>query len=168
MTASPHLPNLAALALLGLVLTAVPGWAQSGLPVPRFVTLRSGEVNVRTGPGSRYPVEWVFVRPHMPVEVVAEFDTWRKIRDHDGSEGWVHQSLLSGRRGLIVTGEEPRPVRAEPRADAPLVARAEPGVIGRLRHCPAAAAWCEVQLGGYRGWMARSDFWGAYPEEAVE
>ncbi len=161
-------PALLAAAMIVLAVPAGGAWADSGLPVPRFVTLRSSEVNVRTGPGSRYPVEWVYTRPGLPVEVIAEFDTWRRIRDHDGVEGWVFQPLLSGRRGALVTGTEPRPVRSEPRADAPLVARAEPGVVGRLLRCPPSGAFCQVQFEGYRGWMARSDFWGAYPDETVE
>ena len=88
----------------GLVLLASPGASpalaatDSGLPVPRFVTLRADKVNVRAGPGARYPVEWVFERKGMPVEIVAEFDTWRKVRDIQGTEGWVHQNLLSSRR----------------------------------------------------------------------
>src|SRR5919204_606278 len=74
----------------------------SGLPLPRFASLRSDEVNVRTGPGTRYPVDWVFKRKGMPVEIVAEFENWRKIRDWQGASGWVHQSLLTGKRSFII------------------------------------------------------------------
>lgn len=137
----------------------------SGLPVPRFVSLRSGEVNLRTGPGVRYPVEWVFVRRDIPVEITAEFDTWRRIRDWEGAEGWVHQSMLSGRRAIVVTGAL-RALHKEPDALTPVIARAEPGVIGWLQRC--RDDWCEVDIEGYRGWLKRTDFWGAYPGEAVE
>jgi SH3-like domain-containing protein len=137
----------------------------TGLPLPRFVTLRSGEVNARTGPGVRYPVEWVFVRKEMPVEITAEFDTWRRIRDWEGSEGWVHQSMLSGKRGVVIRGET-RTLRREARADAPMVARAQPGVMGWLHKCQGD--WCQVELQGYRGWLTRSEIWGVYANERVE
>jgi SH3-like domain-containing protein len=148
-----------------------PAAADSGLPVPRFVTLGSDRVNVRAGPGTQYPVEWIFVRRAMPVEVVDEFDTWRRIRDREGAEGWVHQSLLSGRRGAVVLGDGPQPLRADPGPAAEPVARAEPGVIGRLLRCPPreteGGGWCYVDLAGYRGWMPRDSLWGVYPFEEV-
>ncbi|HEV7368476.1 SH3 domain-containing protein [Arenibaculum sp.] len=136
----------------------------TGLPIPRFVTLRSGEVNVRTGPGTRYPVEWVFVRKDVPVEITAEFDTWRRIRDWEGAEGWVHQSMLSGRRAIVVTGDV-RSLRRSPEPAASAVARLEPGVVGTLQRC--RADWCEVEVEGYEGWLARTEFWGVYPEEQL-
>jgi SH3-like domain-containing protein len=138
---------------------------RSGLPVPRFVTLRSDEVNVRTGPGVRYPVDWVFVRKGMPVEITAEFDTWRRIRDWEGTQGWVHQSMLSGRRSLLVTGKM-RTLRREASENAEAIAQAEPGVIGRLRKCHGS--WCQVELQGYRGWLRRDELWGVYPGEDVD
>lgn len=143
-----------------------PGGAvvRSGLPVPRFVTLRSDEVNVRTGPGVRYPVEWVFVRKGMPVEITAEFDTWRRIRDIDGAQGWVHQSMLSGRRSLTVTGKM-RTLRREASENAEAMAQVEPGVIGRIRKCHGP--WCQVELQGYKGWLQRTEIWGVYPTEEV-
>ncbi len=137
----------------------------SGLPIPRFVSLRSTEVNVRTGPGIRYPVEWVFVRKDMPVEITAEFDTWRRIRDWDGSEGWVHQSLLSGRRTVIVVGTV-RSLRADPDPRGRVVARVEPGVIGELQRCRPAR--CEIAFGDHLGWLGREEVWGLYSEERIE
>src|ERR1700745_1267941 len=92
----------AALVLVAFAASAVA--AEKGLPVPRFVTLRSDQVNVRTGPGERYPIEWVFTRKGMPVEILAEFDVWRKIRDWQGTEGWVHQRMVTGNRAVIVKG----------------------------------------------------------------
>lgn len=137
----------------------------TGLPLPRFVTLRSNQVNVRSGPAPRYPIEWVFVRKDMPVEITQEFDTWRRIRDWEGSEGWVHQSMLSGKRSVVVTGEI-RTLREEPRADAGAVARALPGVMGWLLKCNGS--WCQVDLKGHKGWIQRTEFWGVYPDEAVQ
>ncbi|MBL8833213.1 MAG: SH3 domain-containing protein [Rhodospirillales bacterium] len=157
-----------ALAVLLSLAPTLPALAQSqreALPIPRFVTLRSEEVNLRAGPGVRYPVEWVFVRRQMPVEILQEFENWRRIRDRDGTEGWVHQSMLTGRRAAIVTGDM-RSLRRRPEADAPVVARVEPGVIGALLECKEG--WCRIETGGFRGWLPRDEIWGVYPNEAIK
>lgn len=152
-----------ALALAALLACAAPGRAgETGLSVPRWVSIRASEVNLRTGPGISYPVEWVYHRRRMPVEVLAEFESWRKIRDWEGTVGWVHQSMLDGRRTALVTGG-PRLLRREPRDDAPVVAKLQEGVIGRLEACEIQ--WCEIEAGGYSGWLKRGQFWGVYPDE---
>jgi SH3-like domain-containing protein len=132
--------------------------------LPRFVSLRASEVNLRTGPGIRYPIEWVFKRRDLPVEVVDEFESWRRIRDWEGTLGWVHQSMLRGRRTALVTGE-PRVLRRAPEDTAPPVARVEPGVIGELEGCEPS--WCRVAAGGFEGWLRREEFFGVYPNEAL-
>lgn len=137
----------------------------TGLAVPRYVSLRSDEVNLRTGPGVRYPVEWILQRRHMPVEILAEFENWRKIRDWQGTEGWVHESMLSGRRYAVVTGEV-RNLRRQPDPKAPAVARLEPGVVAELLDC--RDQWCRLDSDGFKGWLMRSEFWGVYPNEAVK
>jgi SH3-like domain-containing protein len=135
------------------------------LPVPRFVSMKHGEVNVRVGPGTRYPIAWVFTKANLPVEITQEFENWRKIRDSEGSEGWVHEASLQGRRFVLVAGQI-RPVHSEPSAESSLVARAEPGVLGRLEKCPPETPdWCRVELGGTRGWLRRGEIWGVYPTE---
>lgn len=138
----------------------------TGLPVPRFVSLRSDEINLRAGPGTRFPVEWTYRRAGLPVEIVREFDTWRRIRDVDGVEGWVQQARLAGRRTFLVRGEE-RTLRASPDPRAEPVARLEPGVIGTIRRCEAASDWCEVSVPGARGFLRREAMWGVYPGEEV-
>ncbi|KZD12900.1 SH3 domain-containing protein [Oceanibaculum pacificum] len=165
LSASPALLTLLAAFLFLLAAPMAEAQAQSGLPIPRFVSLRSGEVNIRTGPGVRYPVDWVFLRKNLPVEIVAEFDTWRRIRDNEGTEGWVHQSLLSGKRTVIFTAPLAS-LRREPRESAPLVARAEPGVVGELIEC--RPAWCRVRAAGLEGWVQPIEFWGTYPDEKVQ
>ncbi|HEX9461814.1 MAG TPA: SH3 domain-containing protein [Alphaproteobacteria bacterium] len=147
-----------------------PGAGTEGPPapgssLPRYVSLRSDEVNLRTGPGVRYPVDWVLQRRHMPVEVLAEFENWRKIRDWQGTEGWVHQSMLSGRRYAIVTGEI-RALHRQADPAAPAVARLEPGVVAQIMECKDQ--WCRVDANGFKGWLTRSEFWGVYPSEAVK
>jgi len=144
---------------------AVPTEDKQGLKIPRFVSMRLGEVNLRVGPGQRYPIAWVFTKKDMPVEIIEEFDTWRKIRDWEGTEGWVNHAALGGKRSVIVTGEI-RALRrsADPQADP--VARVEPGVIGKLLACPAGGDWCQIETAdGTRGWVRRGEIWGVYPDE---
>jgi SH3-like domain-containing protein len=137
----------------------------TGLPLPRFVSLRSGKVNLRTGPGSRYPVEWVLVYRHMPVEIIAEFDTWRKVRDWQGTVGWIHQSMISGRRWAIVR-EGRQPLRRAADAEARIVARIERKVIGQIEQC--REGWCEIDFSGFKGWVRDKQVWGVYPGEKVD
>lgn len=134
-------------------------------PLPRFVSLRAPKVNLRTGPGVRYPIEWVYARTGVPLEVIDEFDTWRRVRDWQGSTGWVHQSMLTGERGAMVIGGQ-RLLRREPREDASGVALVEPGVIGRLSRC--RESWCRIEVKGFEGWLRREEFYGTYPDETVE
>ncbi|MEO3427723.1 SH3 domain-containing protein [Pelagibius sp. CAU 1746] len=142
---------------------APPG--RTGLPLPRFVTLRADEVNLRIGPGIRYPIDWVYHRAGLPVEIIDEFDTWRRIRDWQGTEGWVHQSMVQGRRGILITGKR-HTLRRRPEAGAPGVALVDAGVVGVLERCETD--WCEVGVGGYSGWLERGAFYGLYPGEKVE
>jgi SH3-like domain-containing protein len=137
---------------------------RTGLPLPRFVSLRASEVNLRTGPGVRYPIEWVYRRRNMPVEIIDEFETWRRIRDWEGTVGWVHQSMLQGRRTLRVTGEM-RVVRRSPDPSASPVVRLEPGVLGRLESCEEV--WCEVEIAGFSGWLRRDEFYGLLEGERL-
>ena len=139
----------------------------SGLPLPRFVSLRAGEVNLRTGPGVQYPVEWVYRKSGLPLEVIAEYKTWRKVRDWEGSQGWVHQTMLSAKRGFIVTGGT-RDIRTKANMKAPAVARVQTGVSGRLVACPGGSAFCRVEVEGFEGWLNRADFWGVLKGEAFE
>lgn len=138
----------------------------TGLPLPRFASLGSNRINLRTGPGTQHPVEWTYQRAGWPVEITREFGIWRRIRDHDGAEGWVQQSFLSGRRTFVVRGET-RPLLRRPDESAPVLARLAPGVQGRLRRCDAGSPWCEVEVRGMRGWLNRAWFWGSYQGEEV-
>ena len=138
----------------------------TGLPLPRFAALRSDEVNLRAGPGTRYPITWVYKRRNLPVKIEREFEVWRLIEDADGVKGWVHQATLTGRRGLLITGAE-RTLRAAAADGAAPVARLKPGVVGQILHCDAASDWCQVQVKEYRGFLRRSEFWGTTTGEAV-
>jgi SH3-like domain-containing protein len=130
------------------------------------VSLKTDDVNMRAGPGMNYPIEWVYHRIHLPVQILREFDVWRLIEDEDGIKGWVHQATLSGRRTFETKGAV-RVLRDRPHADAAPVARLEPGVVGRLRRCEAKSAWCAVQVGDYHGYLRRDEIVGVYADEAV-
>lgn len=137
----------------------------SGLPLPRFVSLASDKVNARTGPGSRYPIAWQYQRRGLPVEVVAEYEYWRRIRDREGTETWVHKNLTSGKRYAIVDGTV-RALFKKPDPNAETLLEAEPGVQARLRKC--TEAWCQVEIAGTKGWIPRGHLWGVYPAESIE
>lgn len=138
----------------------------TGLPLPRFVSLKADRVNLRRGPGLRYPIEWVLRRRHMPVEILREFFHWRLVRLHDGTKGWIHQALLSGSRSFIVTSRKAL-LLSQPRLGSSRRAILDPGVIGLIRHCARGSAWCRVTVAKHDGWLRRSAFWGSFPGEAV-
>lgn len=140
--------------------------APSGLALPRFVSLGAKEVNMRTGPGSQYPIKWLYRRPGYPVMVEAEFDIWRKVRDREGETGWIHGSLLSGRRMVVITAPARDPVRTLYEAPHPAsvpVLKAEDGVQGELRKC--RGGWCEIKIDGKKGWLPADQLWGVLDAE---
>jgi SH3-like domain-containing protein len=140
----------------------------SGLPLPRFVSLKAGKVNVRRGPSSDHPVAWVFQRKGMPVEITAEFENWRKIRDSEGAEGWILQSMLSGRRNAYVADwTKAGIVDLYDSADAAsgLAARLQAGVLASIESCDGR--WCAIEAEGHAGFADQSLLWGVYPGEVV-
>jgi SH3-like domain-containing protein len=135
------------------------------LPLPRFATLRSDEANMRTGPGTRYPIEWVYTHKGLPVEVVAEYDIWRRVRDSDGTEGWFHKTELTGKRSVIVTGAI-RELRNSHDDQGAVIAHLQPGAIGQLTSC--SKDWCKLKFDGIKGYLRKTDFWGAYANEIFD
>ena len=138
----------------------------TGLPLPRFAALGSNQVNLRIGPDLRYKIEWTYQRKDLPVQIVEEHENWRRIRDPEGTEGWVQRPLLTSRRSFLVKGEE-RALRRRAEDGADAVARLKPGVIGSIRKCEAESPWCEAKVGDYRGWIKRSEIWGVAGDEAI-
>jgi len=142
----------------------------SGLPLPRFVSLKSDHVNVRGGPNKDHEVAWVYTRPALPVEITAEYENWRRIRDRDGAEGWVYHSLLSGKRTAYVAKPKTRAdfVLLHESADrmSPLRAMLEPGVLGNVKRCNGQ--WCRFTGNGFDGWIEQDRLWGVYPNEKIE
>jgi SH3-like domain-containing protein len=143
---------------------------QSGLPVPRFVSLKSDHVNVRAGPTKDHEVTWVYTRTGLPVEITAEYENWRRIRDWEGAEGWVYHSLLSGRRTAFIAKMKASDELAELHDSADpkssVTAKLEPGVLGAVKRC--TGTWCRVIGPNFDGWVPQERLWGVYPNEKVE
>lgn len=137
----------------------------SGLPIPRYVSLKSDEVNMRVGPGKRYPIIWVYRRANMPVQIVEEFAHWRKIRDFDGTTGWVHKGLLDGARTVLIIDKQQN-LYSQPDATSRTLMRADAMVIGHALAC--IPDWCLLDIEGHEGWIRKADIWGVTREETFE
>ncbi len=137
----------------------------SGLPVPRYVTLKSDEANLRAGPGLEYPVLWQYRTPKLPFRVDAEFGIWRKVVDHDGTAGWMHGSVLSLRRMALVKTNMAK-IHARPDQSSTVIALAERNALMDLQSCPKA--WCKVKSANVRGWIERQAIWGLLQTESLD
>ena len=166
--------TLAAMALLTQPIAAsaadaLAKGASSGFPVPRFVSLSSGEVRVRMGPSFSHKVKWTFQKEGLPVEVVSEFGNWRRVRDAQGEDGWVHHSLLTGRRtALIAPWNEDGtvPLRVSAKSSARAAAYLEPLVLAKIDRCDGD--WCAISGSGWRGHVPQATLWGVYPSEELD
>jgi SH3-like domain-containing protein len=141
----------------------------SGLPVPRYVSLKSDHVNVRAGPTKDNDVSWVYTRAGLPVEITAEFENWRRVRDSEGAEGWVYHSLLSGRRTAVVTmktRDELAPLYDSADPKSAVAARLQAGVVAQVKKC--GSGWCHVSGNGFDGWIQQERLWGVYADEKVD
>jgi SH3-like domain-containing protein len=143
--------------------TEIEEFRSTELPLPRFVSLRSGKVYARSGPALRYPIKWVYRHQDMPIEIIQEYDNWRKVRDVSGDEGWIHFSLLTGERTVLIKADNLVPMREGFSNNARVVARLEPNVIASIKKC--ADGWCKVEADGYHGWIERNYLWGIYEDE---
>ena len=137
----------------------------SKLPLPQFVSLKSDRVNLHEGPSKEHPTRWVYQRVGLPVEITAEFEIWRRIRDSEGGEGWVLHSLLSGRRTAIVAPWKKEPLVLTASDHQQPVAKLSPGVIAGLKSCDGE--WCRLQGPGFDGYMKQENLWGVYPGEKI-
>jgi len=146
---------------------AKDAYMASGYPLPRFVAINTREVYMRAGPDTRFPIQWVYHRKGLPLEVFGEFEHWRRVRDAAGDEGWIHKSMLTGKRTAIVK-DQVAPMRRGSNELADVLAEVEPGVVVDIVRCPNATAFCRVSADGYEGWIARSNLWGVYADEAID
>lgn len=145
---------------------------KSGLPLPRFVSIKANKVNMRVGPGIDYKVDWMYTKSGLPLEILQEFDNWRKVRDSEGAEGWISKSLLSGKRTAIVApwkkGETNGfiTMKNDPSSDASIIAKMEPGLVVKVSTCQNS--WCQVEANSIKGYAPQSQLWGVYPDEIVK
>ncbi len=140
----------------------------SGLPIPRFVSLKAEKVNVRKGPSSDHAVAWVYQSKGLPVEITAEFETWRRVRDAEGAEGWILQNMLTGKRTALIAPSRKGTfinLMAGPSVESGPVAKLASGVLGEIKRCDGT--WCRVTASGFDGYVDQNLIWGAYPGEAV-
>ena len=172
------LGRLFAVLVLAAVLGTIPGMghaakdsaaATSGLPVPRYVSLKSDHVNVRAGPTKDNDVAWVYTRAGLPVEITAEFENWRRVRDSEGAEGWVYHSMLSGRRTAVVTMKSKdalAPIHDRADSESAVAAKLQAGVVAQVKKC--SNGWCRVIGNGFDGWIEQQRLWGVYEGERVD
>jgi SH3-like domain-containing protein len=158
-----------------IALALASGAAQAGsdttgsLPVPRFVSIKADRVNVRGGPDRNHDVSWIYTRIGWPVEITAEFEDWRRIRDSDGTEGWVYHSMLSGKRTAVVqlkAKTDLASLYAKPDSQSTVTARLQVGVLATVKRC--TGSWCQIYGDRYDGWILQTDLWGVYPNEKIE
>ena len=164
------IPVLALLTAVGVATSqAEQLGSASGLPLPRFVSLKADKVNMHIGPAKNHEVKWLYQRAGLPVEITAEFENWRRIRDSDGTEGWVYHSLLSGRRTGVVTSkskDELIPLYERADAKSAVIAQLQPGVLGSVKRC--SGGWCRMYGSSFDGWIPQERLWGVYPNEKIE
>ncbi len=159
--------------VLAVCLFGFPAYAQHGSDteasrnLPRMASLRSKLVNARSGPGSRYPIEWVYKQKNAPVEIIAEFDLWRQIRDWEGAETWVYKPMLSRQRWIKMTNKGTSNIYAKPEHDAKVIAKVEDQVIGKIEKCPENKDFCLIRFASIEGWVQRENFFGVYPGEII-
>lgn len=168
-------PLLAAATVIGFLAILPPARAaqdvgpSTGLPVPRYVSLKSDRVNLREGPSREHLASWVFLRSGLPMEITAESDNWRRVRDSEGTEGWVLKGLLAGKRTALVASwrkNELRPLRSQASNDAAIVANLQTGVLASIKKCDGH--WCRIYGDDFDGFIRQEDLWGVYPGEAVD
>jgi SH3-like domain-containing protein len=165
--------RVAVAAPLALSLAAGAAWAgsdtTSSLPVPRFVSIKADRVNVRGGPDKDHDVSYIYTRVGWPVEITAEFEDWRRIRDSDGTEGWVYHSLLSGKRTAVVQMKLKTALAqlyGKPDDKSAVTAQLQIGVLATVKHC--TGSWCEISGDGFEGWVQQNELWGVYPNEKID
>lgn len=156
------LMRLCLIAVIALPAAAQDTGPVTNLPLPRYVSLKASKANVRRGPSRSHRIDWVFTRRDMPLQITAEYGNWRRVQDRDGLGGWMHYSLLSGSRTVLVQ-EDMLTIRTRPEDEAPVAAALEADVIARLGACNAR--WCRISAEGYKGWAPKSRLWGVDMDE---
>lgn len=151
---------------------------ETGLPLPRFVVLKSNKSNLRNGAGIKNAIKWTYLKRGYPMEVVAEFENWRKLRDIDGTEGWINENLITGRRNAVIIGnkfeqnfekyklkQQETVLLKYPDENSYPIVKIEFGVIGNIKKCNSE--WCKIKIEEYTGWIKKVNLWGVYQEEII-
>lgn len=133
----------------------------------RFVAMRANKVNARSGPNMRYPIEWIYQQQNYPVEIIAEYEQWRKIRDHEGTVTWVMKNLLTNTRYALVTELGESNIYDKDSLNSNVIARAEEGVIGKIKRCTPTFCFLEFE-NNIAGWMHRSNIFGVKKDEEIK
>jgi SH3-like domain-containing protein len=138
--------------------------SMDNLPLPRWAVIAVDEINLRTGPGKRYPIDWVIKKKGLPVEITQEFDSWRLIHEPGGSSGWVNRTMMSSVRNVMIQHDQT--MFAKPDETTRIIARLQKGVVGRAVTC--TPVWCRLKVESYEGWVPKDTLWGVYPQESFE
>lgn len=141
---------------------------ENGVNLPRFVSTRSNHINARSGPGARYPIEWVYMQKGAPVEIIAEFELWRKIKDWQGSESWIHKSMLTGKRTVKVINPGENNLYAKDDYKSKVIAKVEDEVVGEVDKCPANNSFCRIKFANITGWIPRANLYGLHSGEIID
>ena len=145
----------------------IPSPAKDAPSLPRFVSLRSQPVNARSGPGVRYPIEWVYMQKSAPIEVIAEFEDWRRVRDWQNSETWIKYQMLSAKRYARINTPGENNLYAKDNTKSEIIARVEDGAVGEIKKCPANNDFCLLAFDQIEGWMPKQNIYGIYKDEVI-
>ena len=159
---------LCMIGVLVAVANETPSQKQKNDSLPRFASLRDETINARSGPGTKYPIDWVYKQKSAPVEIIAEFENWRRIRDWQGSESWVMAQLLTRKRFVKVITPGENNLYSKDNYKSKIIARIEDDVIGEVKKCPADNTFCLISFGNYEGWMSRQNLYGIYDGEIID
>ncbi len=152
----------------GAFAQALPDEGERGLTLPRYVSLRSNHINARSGPGVRYPIEWVYMQKNAPVQITAEFELWRKIKDWQGTESWMHKSMLSGKRTAKIITPGQNNIYDKPNYQSKIIAKVEDEVVGEIIKCPKDSQFCLIKFNNIEGWVAKNNIFGVFSDEIIE
>jgi len=155
------------LALSGTSVARQTSESESGMSLPRMVSLRSDNVYARSGPGKKYPIEWIYKQKGAPLEIINEFELWRQVRDWEGSTSWIHKTMLTGRRFVKIITAGENNVYHRPDIDSKVVAKVEDGVIGEIKKCPKKSEFCLIKFDSIEGWVNKKNVFGVYENEVL-
>ncbi|MBR2299885.1 MAG: hypothetical protein IJ870_04855 [Alphaproteobacteria bacterium] len=142
--------------------------SESGLALPRMVSIRADNINARSGPGTKYPIEWIYKQKGAPLEIINEFELWRQVRDWEGDVSWIHKTRLSGRRFIKIITPGENNIYHSPKYDSKVIAKVEDGVIGEIKKCPNKSEFCLIKFEGVEGWVSKKNVFGVYEDEVIK